>query len=366
MVCAVRPPDDTGDAVLADTDFGDTDGDRSRADFTIPSAATGASISITGDASAAAGAASAPISSIPLAALGGSSTGGPAGSPLAGIPLAGIPLAGIPLAGIPLAGIPLAGIGFTATTLQQNGLGGVPLSTIPLKPPDSWETRLAANASFRNDPPQSVTLAQVVGTSVTTGVRLADVDFSASPLAGIPLAGIALGGMPLAGIPLAGIGATPDATLQAWCDYINTQPGYHCAGGSTLSGQTVMGLALSGVPLAGIPLAGIPLAGIDLSGSPLAGIPLAGIDIADSPLAGIPLAGIDMSASPLAGIPLAGIPLAGIGNIVDCTLVMCTAPGATTLGQAAAANQLKPGATLGDLSYLCVPGSPGELALSLG
>jgi Big-like domain-containing protein/peptidase C25-like protein len=323
-------------------------------DNTSPGTLTGATISITGDTSAVAGAASTLIANIDVNAIRGAQGDGPSSTPLAGIPLAGIPLAGIPLAGIPLAGIPLAGIGFTSTNLNQNGLGGVPLSSIPLHAPDSWQARLDANATFKGTPVQSVTLGQVLDTTVVTSpsqVSLDDLDLASSPLAGIPLAGIALGGLPLAGIPLAGIGSTPNQNLAAWCDYINTQPGYTCSTPSSLSSQTVIGISLQGVPLAGIPLAGIPLAGIDLTSSPLAGIPLAGIDLTSSPLAGIPLAGINFASSPLAGIPLAGIS----AGVVDCASNFdCTGK---TLGQAFTAGKIDPNATVGDIGYYCTAGS---------
>jgi hypothetical protein len=210
---------------------------------------------------------------------------------------------------------------------------------------------------------QSVTLGEVLGTSVVTTptpVSLDDLDLAASPLAGIPLAGIALGGLPLAGIPLAGIGASTAANLAAWCDFIDDQPGFDCTDPNSLTSQTVLGLSLQGVPLAGIPLAGIPLAGIDLAGSPLAGIPLAGIDLAGSPLAGIPLAGIDFASSPLAGIPLAGISAAAKDEALECpTNAFACAP-SDTLGGAFTAGAIAPDATVGDIGYYCRPGGPSE------
>ena len=331
---------------------------------------TGASITITGDPSSQAGAASAPIEDIPVDAIRGAEDDGPDSAPLAGIPLAGIPLAGIPLAGIPLAGIPLAGIGFTTANLNQNGLGGIPLSSIPLaSSSDSWRARLNASTAFSGTPEQSVTLAQVIGTPVVTTptpVTLDDVDLEGSPLAGIPLAGIALGGLPLAGIPLAGIGSTPAENLAAWCAFINTQPGFSCTDPNSLTGQTMIGIALQGVPLAGIPLAGIPLAGIDLTGSPLAGIPLAGIDLEGSPLAGIPLAGIDFASSPLAGIPLAGISPAARDEILTCSAGDPACADSSTLGQAHAAGAVDPSATVGDIGYYCTPGSPANADCLVG
>ena len=55
-------------------------------------------------------------------------------------------------------------IGFTSTNLNQNGLGGVPLSSIPLNSTtDTWQERLDANPAFAGSPVQSVTLARGPG-----------------------------------------------------------------------------------------------------------------------------------------------------------------------------------------------------------
>src|SRR5262249_12333474 len=152
-----------------------------------------ATVSIEGPPNSLPGALSAQIANIPLDAIRGQ-TGTNSAAPLGGIPLGGIPLGGIPLGGSPLPGIPLGGIGFTAQNLNQNGLGGVPLSTIPLVLPDTWEAHLALDPAFKGTPPQNVTLAQVLGTPVVAGINLQDLSLGSSPLGGIPLGGIALGG----------------------------------------------------------------------------------------------------------------------------------------------------------------------------
>jgi WD40 repeat protein len=340
-----------------------------------PAPSAPSAISITGPANSRPGAVSARIVDIPLDAIRGDSDS-TAAAPLGGIPLGGIPLGGIPLGGIPLGGIPLGGIGFTAANLNQNGLGGVPLSTIPLTLPDTWEAHLALDARFAGTPPQNVTLAQVLGTPVVAGVSLNNLNLAASPLGGIPLAGIALGGIPLGGIPLGGIATATEAeNLDAWCAYINQQPGYSCASGANLAGQTMIGLALQGVPLGGIPLGGIPLGGIPLGGiplggipvgTPLGGIPLGGINLTGTPLGGIPLGGINLSVSPLGGIPLGGIPLGGIplggiplggiplsakNAILICPTGTFVCADTDTLAAAKAAGAIRMTATLRDLGY---------------
>ena len=254
-----------------------------------------------------------------------------------------------------------AASGSRAQNLNQNGLGGVPLSTIPLVLPDKWETHLALDPAFAGTPPQNVTLAQVLGTPVVTGITLDDLNLASSPLGGIPLGGIALGGLPLGGIPLGGIaGSTTDQNLADWCDYVNDQPGFSCPSGASLAGETMLGIALKasrsaasrsaasrsvGIPLGGIPLGGIPV------GTPLGGIPLGGIDLTGTPLGGIPLGGINMSVSPLGGIPLGGIPLSARNAILNCPTGTFICAPTDTLGAAHAAGAIKSTATLQDLGY---------------
>ena len=109
-------------------------GRNSFPDWGITASPISATISIDGPASSTPGAASAAIADIPLDAIRGE-TGTRGAAPLEGIPLAGIPLEGHPArAASRSGGIPLEGIGFTVENLNQNGLGGVPLSTIPLVP----------------------------------------------------------------------------------------------------------------------------------------------------------------------------------------------------------------------------------------
>ena len=195
---------------------------------------TGASISITGDPSALAGAASAPIDDIPVDAIRGAADDGPDSAPLAGIPLGRHPARRHPAR--PASRSPASRSAASASRRRTSTRTASAASRSPrfrsTRRSDTWQARLNASPTFSGTPEQSVTLAQVLGTSVVTTptpVTLDDLDLEASPLAGIPLAGIALGGLPLAGIPLAGIAAsTPAENLAAWCAFINTQPGYSC------------------------------------------------------------------------------------------------------------------------------------------
>ena len=332
---------------------------------------TGASISITGDPSSQAGAASAPIEDIPVDAIRGAEDDGPDCGAARRHSARRDPARRHPAGRHPARRHPARRDRLHVVEPQperprrrpalldsaQLDLGHV-AGAAQREPELSAALRSRASRSRRSSGPPSSRRRRRSRSTMSTS--------SSSPLAGIPLAGIALGGLPLAGIPLAGIGSTPAENLAAWCAFINTQPGYSCTDPNSLIGQTMIGIALQGVPLAGIPLAGIPLAGIDLSSSPLAGIPLAGIDLEGSPLAGIPLAGIDFASSPLAGIPLAGISPAAKDEILTCSAGDPACADTSTLGQAHAAGVVDPSATVGDIGYYCTPGAPADADCLVG
>jgi Bacterial Ig domain len=277
-----------------------------------------------------------PLTAIPVGA------GTTDSAPLASIPLASIPLASIPLASIPLASIPLASIGLTPAALNTY-LGGLPLSSVPLVPPDSWSSRLVGSA-LAGVPEQTLTLAQVLAlnpspASGPTPIRLVDLAVVDSPLASIPLASIALGPLLLKDVPIGGGAAT---ALADWCTAF-AQAGFACTDPSSLASTTVMSATIAGAPLASIPLASIPLASIPLASIPLASIPLASIVALSAPLASIPLASIGAAARAL---------------LVDCNAYACATK---TLGDARQDNALKTGVTLGDVAA----GLPPEVTLGV-
>ena len=335
--------------VLADVVEGGAtpDGDRSRADFDVPAAAATISLQANKTTSEA-GAKTVALADIPASAVNGAQAATSRTAPLDTIPLDTIPLDTIDLATSPLDTIPLDTIGLSASALLQNALGGEPLTHVPLKPPLTWESKLAGTPSLANLPIASLTLADVAqqAPAVMHSLTLGDFNLSLSPLDTIPLAGAALGKTPLDTIP---VQEHTGAQNQAdWCALIHAIPGFAGFDCSTIPTTTAMGLTLQGVPLDTIPLDTIPLDTINLSQSPLDTIPLDTIPLQtlqNSPLDTIPLDTIDFTRSVLATIPLDTIPAPNA--IVQCQSYTC--PG-HTLGQAAAANKLQPGATFGDIA----------------
>ena len=107
------------------------------------------------------------------------------------------------------------------------------------------------------------------------------------------------------------------------------------------------------------------LAGAPINGLPINGLPMNGLPINGMPINGLPINGLDLSASPINGLPINGLPINGLlAAVVDCTKIDCTTK---TLGDAAAAGALQPGATILDLlNLLLQTGSPVRATLTLG
>jgi uncharacterized repeat protein (TIGR01451 family) len=339
-----------------------------------------------------------PLSSIPLSSIDLS------GTPLSSIPLSSIPLSSIPLSSIPLSSIPLSSIPLSSIPLSSIGIAGTPLSSIPLSsislPPGftSWCadylpsfgldcSSLGITDETTNDLGQLLTalLGSPVGSLPLSSIPLSSIPLSSIPLSSIPLSSINIAGTPLSSIPLSSIelrntplSSIPLSSIELpegfgdWCGYLASFgldcnaliPGFDEYTNTLLQlfealdalSSPVASLPLSSIPLSSIPLSSIPLSSIPLSSimigtMPLSSIPLSSIDIADTPLSSIPLSSIPLSSidpdsSPLSSIPLSSIPLSSISGIINCTLVDCDTQ---TLGDAADAGAILPGATLGDI-----------------
>ncbi|MHB8641538.1 MAG: ABC transporter substrate-binding protein [Gaiellaceae bacterium] len=298
-----------------------------------------------------AGAAATPTGAIPISSVSGALTKstGIDGIGIDGIGIDGIGIDGIGIDGIGIDGIGIDGIGIDGIDLQQNGLGGVPLSQIPLIPPKSWDQLLQGTA-LANVPIVDLTLADVFQSApgVLTNLHLGSIDLSNSPLGKLPIAAVALGTVGIDGIPIDGhTGTQNDAD---WCTVIHSVPGFSGFDCSLIPSTTLMGLALKGVGIDGIGIGGIGIDGIDLSSSPLRNISLDSVkgNLAASGIDGIGIDGIDFSKSPLANISLDALTPASRDAVVNCSTTFACA--GQTLGAAFTAGAIKPGATVGDLS----------------
>src|SRR5581483_3149657 len=98
----------------------------------------------------------------------------------------------------PLETTPLEATGLTAANLQLDGLGGVPLSDLPLLHGKTWPGLLGVDV-----PLQSTTLAQALGLLAhPSDLSVGDIDWahSTSALASLGVGAFALGAAPLANL----------------------------------------------------------------------------------------------------------------------------------------------------------------------
>ena len=231
-------------------------------------------------------------------------------------PLGSIPLGSIPLGSIPLGSIPLGSIGLLEPQIRAL-LGGIALSTVPLTPPQSWES-LLQNTTLAGVPLQSLSLEQALGALAAQpggigSVPLGSIGLRNSVLGSLTPETVGLGVAPLGSIEIGDEGADEpgDTTLDDWCEWLSGPP-VNCTNPASLQGESVLSTSLRGTPLGSIPLGSIPLGSIPLGSIPLGSIPLGSIDVEFSPLGSIPLGSIPLGSIPLGSIPLGSIPLGSI------------------------------------------------------
>ncbi|MGB9376583.1 MAG: hypothetical protein WCB04_03625, partial [Mycobacteriales bacterium] len=250
-----------------------------------------------------------PVDNIPLDGLTGTLEDLQA-APLRGSPLRGSPLRGSPLRGSPLRGSPLRGSPLRGSPLRGSPLRGspIPLSQVPLDPPNTWSTVLAGTA-FANQPLQNVTLQDVLALdpapAAVSGLSLADIDVSRTPLRNVSLVAFLLGNTPVANLGPLPTGVT-DGTQS---------------------------------------LVGLELAGTNLNAYYQAGIHVKGKTLVDAPLAGVRLGDMWLSQTPFGAVPTSAVP----SSWYSCSLACAT------LADAQAANPdtgLTNAATVGALLAL--------------
>ena len=233
--------------------------------------------------------------------------------------------------GVQLSSIQLSSIQLSSIDLSAAGIGSLQLSSIPVK----------------------------------------DLQLSSIQLSSIPVSSLTNGG--LASVQLSSITLPQGQTT--WCGYFASAPfNLDCStlgltetstlsqvvaafqgAGVSVASSPIGSLQLSSIQLSSIQLSSILLSSIQLSsiavnGTQLSSIQLSSIGINSSFLSSVQLSSIQLSsisptASLLSSIQLSSI--SNLGSVVDCTKVDCING---TLGNAADAGAILPGATLGQIA----------------
>ncbi|MGH8952790.1 MAG: choice-of-anchor Q domain-containing protein [Acidimicrobiia bacterium] len=118
--------------------------------------------------------------------------------------------------------------------------------------------------------------------------------------------------------PAAGVSSIPTADVPASA---------LTAGGAVNQGSVIANTGIGTIvdsPINSIPINSIPINSIYPQGTPINSILLVG-----APINSIPINSIDLAASPINSIPINSIPINSIGEIIDCGVFDCAAPGLT-------------------------------------
>ena len=219
---------------------------------------------------------------------------------------------------------------FGATPFGATPYQHVLLSQLPLVNPADGATwpQVLANTSFAGRPLNAVTLADVLGDNTARGrlyaLPLQDVSFASTLWQGVPISAILLGAEKVSQVPAPGESGAGDR-LAKWQAEIASRGG--CAT-CVQPDNTFFGIAIAGA-LGNANLGSVPFGATPYGATVGGAMTLATMNIAGSRLAPVPLAAFT-----------------NLSTIVDCTAFACSN---RTLGAAAAANALKPAATLANL-----------------
>ncbi|MHB8684691.1 MAG: dockerin type I domain-containing protein [Dehalococcoidia bacterium] len=243
----------------------------------------------------------------------------------------------------------------------------------------------AAGAPIRSLALSSIALSSIglspsaLSSIALSSIALSSIDLSAIKLSDIALSSINVQGAALSSIALSSIPVPGGA--GTWCDVFaaggHTCPSLGIDNNSTLF-TVVNALQLKGIPLqstalgsvalssialssispGAIALSSIALSSIAVNGTALSSIALSSINIQSSFLASIALSSIPLSAAGPNNSPLSAIALSSITSVINCALVNCATG---TLGQAADALAILPGATLGQIAGAVGPFTLGDV-----
>ncbi|MGB2953519.1 MAG: PxKF domain-containing protein [Gaiellaceae bacterium] len=259
------------------------------------------------------------------------------GTPWGGTPYGGTPYGGTPYGGTPYGGTPWGGTPFGGTGVGASGLLGdapftqtpngaeayrhVLLSQLPLvDPPNATWDAVLAGTPLAGPPLNALTLADVLANDTTRGrleaLPLRDVSFASTLWAQVPIGAILLGQEKISQVRV------PNGFAD-WQHVVDANGG---SSAGVTGDNTFFGIAAAG----------------QLGSTNIGAIPFGG-----TPYGGTPGGAIQLSLMKIVGTRLAPVPLANISPLAD--IVSCGTSCPATLGDAAAAGQLNPNATLAKL-----------------
>ena len=298
---------------------------------------------------------SSPVGSTPVGSTPVGST--PVGStPVGSTPVGSTPVGSTPVGSTPVGSTPVGSTGLLAlpvgsTPVGSTALGSLLLSQIPLcgdtpLPGTNQATcisdgatwaKVLAGTSFANLPLNSVTLANLVTSADPTAknrlaaLPLRDVSFATSLFQSVHWASLLLGPTPLESLP-------PPTGFNSWCG--GSDPAIPADGGSCAnvnSSTSVLQMDVGG----------------QLGSAPVGSTPVGSTPVGSTPVGSTPVGSTKISESRLATIPLTDIATydGDLSMVVDCTnpKISCSPSTTNTLGDAATASAIKPGATFSSI-----------------
>lgn len=278
---------------------------------------------------------SAPVGSTPVGSTPVGST--PVGStPVGSTPVGSTPVGSTPVGSTPVGSTPVGSTGLFDLPVGSTPVGSTALSSVLLSQVQlhnaTWDQVLCG--SLATKPLAAITLEDVKDSTETC----ADGKTSLQHLEALTLNQVDLGTTLLRTVHWASLlaGNTPLSALQggfaAWCGTGGIIPdgGGDCT--NATGATTVLQMDVAG-RLGSAPVGSTPVGSTPVGSTPVGSTPVGSTDLRASRLATIPLTDIDSLDGDLA-------------TVVDCTLVNCATG---TLGDAQAANAIKPLATFSNI-----------------
>ncbi len=350
--------------------------------------ATVTNLTISGPATADAGAPAVPLLSIPPGALVVPQSSGTQAAPVNQSPVNQSPVNQLPVNQLPVNQSPVnqspvnqlpvnqspvnqsgLGLSFAALAQAPGPLGDTALSTIPLLRDGGWGAILPPTLS--KTPLQSVTLRQVFGLNplpvplqpgATSPIRFADIDFSNSPLGSLPAMTLALGQLPVSGIsgvdwcalfsgpPLNCSGSLPGSTslLSAALEGapVNQSPVNQSPVNQSLIDALATAQApVNQLPVNQLPVNQLPVNQLPVNQSRILSLPVNQLPVNQSPVNQLSLAAILAANAPVNQSPVNQLPVNQLP--VNQSVLVCSGQCTGTLGDYV--GNVLPGVTLGDL-----------------